>query len=105
MISVFAYFLFGHIILPFRIQGHSMQPNELIKHSEGGWYRQVFKSDLTVTSPDGRNRSALTHIYFELKAGEVSRFHRVASDEIWNLYRGADLNLYTWNGSTIPPIC
>jgi predicted cupin superfamily sugar epimerase len=53
--------------------------------------------------PDGATRSALTHIYFSLHAGEVSRFHRVTSDEIWNLYQGEGLILYTWDGTETPP--
>ncbi|MBU0462901.1 MAG: cupin domain-containing protein, partial [Proteobacteria bacterium] len=42
-------------------------------------------------------------MYFSLKPGEVSRFHRVTADEIWNLYQGSGLNLYTWDGTNIPP--
>jgi predicted cupin superfamily sugar epimerase len=80
-----------------------MKPLDLIDHPEGGRFREVFRSAKTVSTPDGNVRSALTHIYFSLKPGEVSRFHRVASDEVWNLYRGEGLNLYTWDGSNSPP--
>ncbi|HSH13552.1 MAG TPA: cupin domain-containing protein [Desulfurivibrionaceae bacterium] len=80
-----------------------MKPIELIKHPEGGRFREVFRSGRTVTSSDGATRAALTHIYFALKPGEVSRFHRVASDEVWNLYRGAGLRLITWDGSANSP--
>ena len=82
-----------------------MRPIDLIEHPEGGRFREVFKSAETVFTQDGTTRSALTHIYFSLKPGEVSRFHRVASDEIWNLYQGAGLNLYTWDGNSRPPKC
>ncbi|MBT7848719.1 MAG: cupin domain-containing protein, partial [Lentisphaerae bacterium] len=50
-------------------------------------------------------RSALTHIYFSLDAGERSRFHRVAGDEVWNLYEGVGIRLYLWDGSAIRPTC
>ncbi|MBU0464140.1 MAG: cupin domain-containing protein, partial [Proteobacteria bacterium] len=30
---------------------------------------------------------------------------RVTADEIWNLYQGSGLNLYTWDGTNIPPKC
>jgi hypothetical protein len=80
-----------------------MQPIDLIKHPEGGRFCEVFRSKRIVTNQDGDKRSALTHIYFELKPGEVSRFHRVASDEIWNLYQGPGLYLYTWDGSNTVP--
>ncbi|KGI78841.1 hypothetical protein LF63_0102595 [Oleiagrimonas soli] len=80
-----------------------MMPEDFIDHPEGGRFLQVFKSRATVVAPDGRSRSALTHIYFALGEGEVSRFHKVRSDEVWNLYRGSGLYLYTWDGSDAPP--
>ncbi|MGD2064588.1 MAG: cupin domain-containing protein [Nitrospirota bacterium] len=80
-----------------------MKPVGLIEHPEGGRFREVYRSARTVSTQEGTTRSALTHIYFSLKAGEVSRFHRLASDEVWNLYQGAGLNLYTWDGTDTPP--
>ncbi len=82
-----------------------MKPTDLIEHPEGGRFREVFRSTKMVFTRDGTTRSAVTHIYFSLKPGEVSRFHRVASDEIWNLYQGSGLNLYTWDGTPTPPTC
>jgi uncharacterized protein len=79
-----------------------MKPIDLIEHPEGGRYREVFRSTATVRIQDGSFRSALTHIYFSLQPGEVSHFHRVGSDEIWNLYRGSGLFLYTWDGTNAP---
>ncbi|MCW2750741.1 MAG: cupin [Aeromicrobium sp.] len=52
-------------------------------HPEGGWFRQTWASPVTVTLPDGRVRPTATLIYFLLPAGEVSAWHRVASDELW----------------------
>lgn len=80
-----------------------MQPIDLIKYPEGRRFREVFKSPRVVTNLEGNKKSALTHIYFELKAGEVSRFHTVASDETWNLYQGAGLNLCIWDESDEQP--
>lgn len=80
-----------------------MKPIDLVEHPEGGRFAEVFRSTAVVTRADGQSRSALTHIYFSLKAGEVSRFHKVKSDEIWNLYQGAGLYLYTWDGTDTPP--
>lgn len=82
-----------------------MKPIDLIAHPEGGRFREVFRSDATVTTSSGESRSALTHIYFSLKRGEVSRFHRVTSDEVWNLYQGVGLRLYIWDGTDKPPVC
>ena len=60
---------------------------ELKPHPEGGYYREVFRDAVA----GGRARS--TAIYFLLKAGEVSRWHRVDAVEIWHWYRGAALEL------------
>lgn len=40
-----------------------------------------------------RERPHSTAIYFLLKAGEVSRWHRVDAAEVWHFYRGAPLEL------------
>jgi len=82
-----------------------MQPVDLIEHPEGGRFREVFRSVQRVYLQDGSSRSALTHIYFSLKSGEVSRFHQVSSDEVWNLYQGQGLRLYSWDGTLTPPEC
>lgn len=69
---------------------------DLQPHPEGGYYRQVYKSASIVTPDDTRGaRRALTTIVFLLPAGEVSRWHRVTSDEVWHFYEGAPLSLLT----------
>ena len=80
-----------------------MKPDDLIDHPEGGRFREVFRSAESVVGSNGVTRCALTHIYFSLNPGEVSRFHKVASDEVWNLYRGEGVILHTWDGSALPP--
>ena len=71
------------------IAGLSLEP-----HPEGGYYREIFRSTGLVTPADGRGpRAALTTIYFLLPAGIVSRWHRVASDEVWHLYEGGPLEV------------
>jgi predicted cupin superfamily sugar epimerase len=57
-------------------------------HPEGGYFRETFRD---TNSPDGRAHS--TAIYFLLKAGEASRWHRVDAAEVWHYYRGAPLEL------------
>jgi predicted cupin superfamily sugar epimerase len=84
------------------IKNMSMKPTNLIRHPEGGQFREVFRSKDKVTTGTGEMRSALTHIYFSLNQGEVSRFHRVSSDEVWNLYQGEGLRLYLWDGIAQP---
>ena len=59
---------------------------ELRPHPEGGWFRQTWEGD-------ERPRAAGTCIYFLLKAGERSHWHRVDAAEIWHFYAGAALTL------------
>lgn len=69
----------------------------LIPHPEGGAFAEIFRSDRIVRPEShGKARRALTQIYFHLEPGEVSRFHRVESDEAWHLYEGEGLALYEW---------
>lgn len=73
-----------------------MRDDELRAHPEGGRYKEVFRSAARVMAGSS-SRSALTHIYFSLDTGEVSRFHKVKSDEVWNLYEGSGLVLFLWD--------
>jgi hypothetical protein len=69
---------------------------QLRPHPEGGFYREIFRSDATVRAADERGaRPALTTIYFLLPAHAHSRWHRVRSDEVWHLYDGGPLELWT----------
>lgn len=67
-------------------------------HPEGGFYRQIYKSPMTVAEGE-RTRAALTIIHFLLPAGQVSRWHRVTSDEVWTFLRGEPLRLHRFDGS------
>jgi len=65
-------------------------------HPEGGHYREIFRSGGGVAPEDGRGRRAgLTVIHFLLRRGEVSRWHRVRSDEAWQMLEGDGLELLT----------
>lgn len=61
---------------------------DLAPHPEGGWYRQTW-----IALADEGKRPVGTCIYFLLKAGESSRWHRVDAVEIWHYYAGAPLIL------------
>jgi predicted cupin superfamily sugar epimerase len=61
---------------------------DLKPHPEGGYFRETFRD---ASGPDGRAYS--TAIYFLLKAGEISRWHRVDAAEVWHFYSGAPLEL------------
>ena len=55
-------------------------------HPEGGHFRETFRAP-------GAGRGASTAIFFLLKAGERSHWHRVDADEAWHHYAGAPLEL------------
>ncbi len=61
----------------------------LLPHPEGGHYRETFRDE----TRDGSGRAASTAIYFLLRAGEVSLWHRVDAAEVWHWYAGAPLAL------------
>jgi len=64
---------------------------DLKPHPEGGFFRETFRDTL---GPDGRARSSL--IYFLLRAGEISAWHRIDAVEAWHHYAGAPLRLSLW---------
>jgi predicted cupin superfamily sugar epimerase len=71
---------------------------DLRPHPEGGYYREVYRSQMQITPDDKRaKRAALTTIYFLLEEGACSRWHQVDSDEVWHLYEGGPLELLELN--------
>lgn len=72
----------------------------LTPHPEGGFFREIYSSNIFVdgnliSSEFNGRRNLSTSIYFLLKSGEVSRLHRLRSDEIWYYHTGSTLTLYT----------
>lgn len=72
---------------------------ELVRHPEGGWYREVYRSaeSIGVASLPGRfgkQHCFATSIYYLLESGDISAFHRIKSDETWHFYLGSPLKLY-----------
>jgi predicted cupin superfamily sugar epimerase len=57
-------------------------------HPEGGWYRETWRH-----AGPHKGRGAGSAIYFLLRAGEVSAWHRVDAAEVWHFYAGAPLEL------------
>jgi uncharacterized protein len=64
-------------------------------HPEGGHFCETFR-DRTVLAG---GRAAGTAIYYLLKAGERSHWHRVDATEIWHWYAGAPLCLAIAEGA------
>jgi predicted cupin superfamily sugar epimerase len=64
----------------------------LQKHPEGGYYTETYRSFDKI---EGINRNVQTCIYFLLTTNDVSRFHRIKSDEIWFHHEGGNLSIHT----------
>ena len=65
-------------------------------HPEGGHFRETFRDGghpPAGRDTSGEGRAHSTAIYFLLKGGEVSRWHRIDAAEVWHFYRGAPLEL------------
>lgn len=60
---------------------------ELLPHPEGGYFRETFRDQ------PSQDRAISTAIYYLLKSGEVSAWHKVDAAEIWHWYGGAPLEL------------
>ena len=65
----------------------------LVAHPEGGYYRELYRSDETVNTANG-TRNLMTSIYFLLRKGERSHFHRIKSDEHWYFHASGTLLLH-----------
>ncbi|MCC2111013.1 MAG: cupin domain-containing protein, partial [Hyphomicrobiales bacterium] len=61
---------------------------ELEPHPEGGHFRETFRD-----AGEGNGRAHSTAIYFLLRSGERSHWHRVDAAELWHWYAGAPLDL------------
>lgn len=72
---------------------------ELLPHPEGGFYKETYRSEQTIP---GTERQLMTGIYFLLTSKNVSRFHRIKSDELWFYHAGSPLIVHTLdeNGHT-----
>jgi len=57
-------------------------------HPEGGHFGETFRDQRLVSG-----RAASTAIYYLLRAGEESRWHRLDVTEVWHWYAGAPLKL------------
>ena len=71
----------------------------LIRHPEGGWYRETYRSSERIERAAlpprfGGPRAFSTAIYYLLRAGERSALHRIKSDEVWHHYAGDAVELW-----------
>ncbi len=59
-------------------------------HIEGGYFKESYISKEEVN----KNKKLWSSIYFLLRTGEVSNFHRLKSDELWYYHDGEALTIY-----------
>jgi predicted cupin superfamily sugar epimerase len=72
---------------------------KLQPHPEGGFYKETFRSESTVTRPESQERhSASTSIYYLLEGDDFSGFHRIVSDELWYFHKGEPLLIHVIDG-------
>ncbi len=76
-----------------------IQHLNLKPHPEGGFFSEVFRSNITV-SLDGLpygysgNRRVATSIYFMLRSEDISKMHRLKSDELWYFHSGSSVRIF-----------
>lgn len=68
------------------------------KHPEGGYFQEFYRSKEIIKAVDLPKRFASEHsfstaIYFLLKSSQVSKFHKIKSDEIWHFCSGSPLKI------------
>lgn len=72
---------------------------KLEAHIEGGYFKEIYRSVEVIKKehlPDRYNgdRSFSTSIYFLLKGEQISKLHKLKSDEIWHFYTGSSLLIH-----------
>ena len=66
----------------------------LLPHPEGGSYKETFRSAEGIKTEMGE-RNLCTSIFFLLTSENVSKFHRIKSDELWFFHEGSPLTVHT----------
>jgi predicted cupin superfamily sugar epimerase len=68
---------------------------ELVRHIEGGYYKQIYASKRQCQ--EHGNRNLATCIFYLLDSNDFSAFHKINSDEIWHFFIGSSLTMYIFN--------
>ena len=71
----------------------------LVRHPEGGYYRETYRSSEVVAAAGlpprfGGDRAFSTAIYFLLEGKDFSALHRIKQDEVWHFHDGAALAIH-----------
>jgi len=68
---------------------HYIDQLGLMPHPEGGWYRETYRSDVSV-----EGRAVATGIYFLLTSDNISHLHKIDAEEMWHFYAGDPLTVH-----------
>jgi uncharacterized protein len=71
----------------------------LEEHIEGGYFKEIYRnaykmSDQSYAYKFEGERALSTTIYFLLKSGQVSKFHKLKFDEIWFYHYGCPMIIH-----------
>ncbi|MBZ0201511.1 MAG: cupin domain-containing protein [Ignavibacteria bacterium] len=71
----------------------------LEKHPEGGWFKEVYRSNELIKAEHlparfNGHRYHSTSIYFLLTGDTFSALHRIKSDELWHFYDGSPVTIH-----------
>lgn len=75
-----------------------IQHLNLKPHPEGGFYSETYRSPIHLNPNDlpigfSGERRLSTSIYFMLRSKDISKMHRLKSDEIWYYHHGSPLKV------------
>jgi hypothetical protein len=68
-------------------------------HIEGGYYKEIYRNSTMISDDQYLHkfegeRALSTTIYFLLKSGQVSKFHKLKFDEIWFYHYGCGMDIH-----------
>jgi len=66
----------------------------LVKHPEGGYYKETYRAADTLNNLNGEARNVSTAIYYLLEGNDRSHFHCIATDEMWFFHSGTPLDIH-----------
>jgi len=66
----------------------------LEEHVEGGYFKETYRSSFPFQDERGE-RDLSTAIYYLLESGQVSKLHKLKSDEMWFYHYGSPMVIHT----------
>lgn len=72
---------------------------QMEKHPEGGYFKETYRSDESIPQHGlpkrfSGDRYFCSQIFYLLEHHEMSKLHRLKSDETWHFYEGLPIALY-----------